>query len=172
MCQSKVTCLPADCCFSELIMCQSKVTCLPADCCFSELALWKSICFGLVQSGPHHHLIMTKLVSCHDIADKLVLKAKKNILVVSWFDSILWIHRFLVWFRYTMIQFISLDTNISVGVQIYHDSIHFPGYKNFCWGTDIPWFNSFPCIPRFLLGFRYTICLKKLTNHSPTNGKI
>jgi len=40
------------------IMCPNGATCLSADCCFNELALYnptKSV--GLVQSGPHHHLI-------------------------------------------------------------------------------------------------------------------
>ena len=33
--------------------------CIFMDCCFSELALLKNPtkCVGLVQSGPHHHLI-------------------------------------------------------------------------------------------------------------------
>jgi hypothetical protein len=42
------------------IMCPNGATCFPADCCFSELALLKiqlTQCVGLVQSGPHHHLI-------------------------------------------------------------------------------------------------------------------
>ena len=48
MCPSEATCLPSDCCFSELaqwisIMCPSGATCLPSDCCFSELAQWISI---------------------------------------------------------------------------------------------------------------------------------
>jgi len=40
-------------------MCPSGATCLPADCCFSELALYKNPTqrVGQVQSGPHHHLI-------------------------------------------------------------------------------------------------------------------
>ena len=42
----------------------NRATCLPVDCCFSELTLWKanSVC-GLVQSEPHHHLIRYKLFS-------------------------------------------------------------------------------------------------------------
>ena len=40
------------------IMCPSGATCLSADCCFSELDYANSIqLVGLVQSGPHHHLI-------------------------------------------------------------------------------------------------------------------
>ena len=35
----------------------SGATCLSTHCCFSELALYKSKRVGLVQSGPHHHLI-------------------------------------------------------------------------------------------------------------------
>jgi hypothetical protein len=32
--------------------------CLSTDCCFSELALYKPTKHvGLVQSGPHHHVI-------------------------------------------------------------------------------------------------------------------
>ena len=39
-------------------MCPSGITCLPVDCCFSEVALQKKTkCVGLEQSGPHHHLI-------------------------------------------------------------------------------------------------------------------
>ena len=33
----------------------SGATCLSADCCFSDINPTKSV--GLVQSGPHHHLI-------------------------------------------------------------------------------------------------------------------
>jgi hypothetical protein len=45
------------CWFGIKIMCPSGTTCLPADCCFSELALSKDPTkhVGLVQSG-HHHL--------------------------------------------------------------------------------------------------------------------
>jgi hypothetical protein len=47
------------CCFSVKhgirIMCPSGATCLPADCCFSELAVEKFNFSG--QSEPHHHLI-------------------------------------------------------------------------------------------------------------------
>jgi hypothetical protein len=40
------------------IMCPSGATCLPAECCFSELALLNPTQHvGLIQSGPHHHLI-------------------------------------------------------------------------------------------------------------------
>ena len=39
-------------------MCPSGVTCLLADCCFSELALIKpSKRVGLAQRGHHRHLI-------------------------------------------------------------------------------------------------------------------
>ena len=39
-------------------MCPSGVTCLPKDCCFSELALKNPTqCVGPVQSGHHHHFI-------------------------------------------------------------------------------------------------------------------
>jgi hypothetical protein len=44
--------------FGIRIMCLSGATCLPADCCFSELAHknpTQPVC--LVQNGPHHHLI-------------------------------------------------------------------------------------------------------------------
>jgi hypothetical protein len=44
-------------------MCPSEATCLSVKCCFSELALKKSTKrVGLVQSGPHHHLIENLLV--------------------------------------------------------------------------------------------------------------
>ena len=50
------------CCFSARhairTMCQNGVTCLSADCCFSELFKknpTKRV--GLLQSIPHHHLI-------------------------------------------------------------------------------------------------------------------
>ena len=40
------------------VMCPSGPTCLSADCCSSEQALWNpNNRVGLVQSGPHHHLI-------------------------------------------------------------------------------------------------------------------
>ena len=45
------------------IMCLSGATCLSTECYFSELALknpTKHV--GLVQSGPHHHLIENELV--------------------------------------------------------------------------------------------------------------
>ena len=46
-------------------MCLGGATCLPADCCFSELALNHPVKrVGLVQSEPHHHLIES-----HDIAE-------------------------------------------------------------------------------------------------------
>jgi hypothetical protein len=40
-------------------MCPSGATCLPVDSCFSELALINPTTkrVGLVQSGPHYHLI-------------------------------------------------------------------------------------------------------------------
>jgi hypothetical protein len=48
MCKSGATCLPMECCFSELplykIMCKSGATCLPMECCFSELPLYKIMC--------------------------------------------------------------------------------------------------------------------------------
>ena len=44
--------------FGIRIMCPSGATCLPADCCFSELTLKSPTQpVGLEQSGPHHHLI-------------------------------------------------------------------------------------------------------------------
>ena len=48
------------------IMCPSGVTCLPANCCFSELVLKKIqlSCVGLVQHWlHHHHLIEINLFS-------------------------------------------------------------------------------------------------------------
>ena len=45
---------------SNRIICPvSEATCLPTNCCYSELALKKNPAkgVGLVQSGPHHHLI-------------------------------------------------------------------------------------------------------------------
>jgi hypothetical protein len=36
-------------------------TCLPADCCFSELALKIQLGFCLVQSGPHHQFWQDRL---------------------------------------------------------------------------------------------------------------
>jgi hypothetical protein len=45
-------------------MCPNGVTFLPTDCCFSELALYTNptLCVGLEQSGPHHHLIDNKIL--------------------------------------------------------------------------------------------------------------
>ena len=55
------------CCFSAKhttlrlgigIICQSRVTCLPTDCCFSELALWKcnSVCWSSTKQQHQHHI--------------------------------------------------------------------------------------------------------------------
>jgi hypothetical protein len=45
-------------------MCQSGATCLPADCCFSEIALYNPTKHVvLVQSGHHHHSIECNLFS-------------------------------------------------------------------------------------------------------------
>jgi hypothetical protein len=46
-------------------MCPSGATCLPVDCCFSELTLYKipTQYVGLVQSGHHHHQ-SHKTVTC------------------------------------------------------------------------------------------------------------
>jgi hypothetical protein len=39
-------------------MCPSEATCIPTDCCFMELRYANPTQrVGLVQSGPHHHLI-------------------------------------------------------------------------------------------------------------------
>jgi hypothetical protein len=43
---------------AEVILVCRRSTCLFVDCCFGELALYNPTKFvGLVQSGPHHHLI-------------------------------------------------------------------------------------------------------------------
>jgi hypothetical protein len=54
-------------------MCQSGVTCLFADCCFSELSLWKSnyACWSStkqISSSSHWKLTCSR----HDIAEKLL----------------------------------------------------------------------------------------------------
>jgi hypothetical protein len=64
-------------------MCQSGATCLPVDCCFSELALLKiqlSVS-GLEQNGPHHHLVENKLVLAmnnnHSLTHLYILGVRK-----------------------------------------------------------------------------------------------
>jgi hypothetical protein len=54
------------------IMCLSVTTCLPADCCFSELALWNpnSACTSKTKrTSSSSHWKLT--CSCHDITEKL-----------------------------------------------------------------------------------------------------
>jgi hypothetical protein len=54
-------------------MCPSEATCLPMDCCFSELAYKDPIKHvGLVQRG-HYHFIEFSLFFCHNIAEKLLI---------------------------------------------------------------------------------------------------
>ena len=71
------------------IMCQSWVTCLHVDCCFSELSTIKfnsvSQCVGLIQSRHHHHLLKKVDSSFNDITENKIshLALNRNCLLAQ-----------------------------------------------------------------------------------------